>query len=130
MLSGNWVWLAAVRTGRLVVRPDDEAPRPGQHGLKPACYPHFTSCFAKLAAMAHADGDSGEILDERALIVLPEESCPGDQPVPGDLHRQRMPPQATDALPDLDIDAVGQVAERVIEGRSHFERIRRGRVVR
>jgi hypothetical protein len=108
MLSGNWVWLAALQIGRLVVRPDDEAPRPRKHGLKPAGYPHFTSCFAKLAAMADANRDSGKVLDERALIVFAEQGGPGDEPVPRDLHREWVPAQPADALANLHVGTVGQ----------------------
>src|SRR6516165_764953 len=98
MLSGHRVWLACRQTGGGAVRSNDEAPWPGQHGLEPASHPHFTSRFAELAAMAHTDCNGAEILYERTLIVFAEQRSPGDEPVLGNLHRQRMPAQPADAL--------------------------------
>ena len=74
--------------------------------------------MAQRLGVIHPGHDLGEVGGERPGTVLADQGGPGQPPVGGQFHRQRVPPQGPDPLADPDTGPVRQGGEIEVEGRS------------
>src|SRR5262252_2577253 len=76
-----------------------EPARPRQYYLQPRPGPHRVRRLSQPRPGPEADADGGQVLQEAALVIVPEQRRPGDQPVPRQLGGQPVTAERPQPVP-------------------------------